>query len=241
MNPRQRRGALLIALSAVGAAVVFASVLSFVGSVHAQVGDVVTALRLSKDVPAYVPVTRDVVEAVRVPRKWLPQTVLADVTQLQGRVAGTPLRRGSYLQADMLVDRPDLGEGQREIAILIDAETGVAGKVQPGGLVDIYATFQHGKRAYSQIIVRRARVIDVGKLEKSIGPDAKGGFKENLVVPITFGLSVRDSLVLTHAESFAVKVRLALIGSGDSTDVPFDERIFELTPPKPASTARKKK
>jgi len=34
---------------------------------------------------------------------------------------------------------------------------------------------------------------------------------------------------------------LALIGSGDSTDVPFDERIFELTPPKPASTARKKK
>jgi pilus assembly protein CpaB len=241
MNPRQRRGALLIVLSAVGAAVVFASVLSFVGSVHAQVGDLVSALRLRMDVEAYVPVTTEMVESVRVPRKWLPQTVLEEVTQLQGRVAGTSLRRGSYLQSDMLVDRPDLAEGQREIAILIDAETGVAGKVAPGSLVDIYATFDQDRHETAQIIVRRARVIDVGKLEKSTGPDAKGGFKENLVVPITFGLSVRDSLILTHAESFAVKVRLALIGSGDSTLVPFDERIFELPPPAPASASRKKK
>jgi hypothetical protein len=34
-------------------------------------------------------------------------------------------------------------------------------------------------------------------------------------VPVTFALSVQESLILTFAESFATKVRLALIGGGD--------------------------
>ena len=41
----------------------------------------------------------------------------------------------------MLVPPPQLQEGQREEAILVDASTGVAGRVRPGDLVDVIASY----------------------------------------------------------------------------------------------------
>ena len=41
----------------------------------------------------------------------------------------------------MIGSPPELATGEREIAILVDAETGVAGKISPGSIVDIVATF----------------------------------------------------------------------------------------------------
>ena len=73
----------------------------------------------------------------------------------------------------MLGPPPELATGEREIAILVDAETGVAGKINPGAMVDIVATFagndQTGRKAESEIVVPGARIIDVGQ------PELKGG------------------------------------------------------------------
>jgi pilus assembly protein CpaB len=141
--------------------------------------------------------------------------------ELRGLVASTALRRGSYLEADMLTPPPALNPGQREIAILVDAETGVAGKIKSGGLVDIYATFEGSKGvpASSKIVVRQARIIDVGSVERITGQDPqKTDFQADQVVPVTFALTMPESLALTYAESFATKVRLALIGGGDNSN-----------------------
>jgi pilus assembly protein CpaB len=222
MNPKQRRGVLFIVLASLGAGAVFFMVASYVASVQAAVGDYESVLRLRTDVPAYKRVTGDLVEEVKVPRRWLPPTAVNTEAELRGQVASTLLRRGSYLQADMLTPPPSLAPGQREIAILVDAETGVAGKIQSGGLVDIYATFEGSKGvpASSKVVVRQARIIDVGAIERISDQDAEksGGFEADQVVPVTFALSVQESLILTFAESFATKVRLALIGGGDNAN-----------------------
>jgi pilus assembly protein CpaB len=221
VNPRQRRGLLLLIVAAVAAVAVFVLIASYVATVRTEVGPLAPALRLRTDVSAFKPVTERMVEEVSVPRRWLPTTAVHTVDELRGMVASAPLVRGSYLQAGMLVPPPALAVGQREIAILVDAETGVAGKVRPGSVVDILATFQGspgqaGTRASSKVIVRNARVLDVGSLERVSGSDLRGLLTQNQVVPVTFALSIKQSLVLTYAESFATKVRLALVGGGDS-------------------------
>lgn len=213
-------------VAGLGALVVFVSVLSYVGSVRREVGALAPVLRLARDMAAYEQIDESMVELVQIPARWIPDTAIRDIRAVEGLVAGTPLVRGSYLQQGMLVSRPALAQGEREIAIVVDAEAGVAGKVTPGSIVDIYATYAGtSKRApRSQIIVTNALVIDVGEPRTDRGDDE---FDESRVVPVTFALTVRESLAVTYAESFAEHVRLALVGGGDRTPLTPNERIFE--------------
>lgn len=233
VNPRQRRGAFLVTIAALGAIGVFVAVSGYVSDVRSQVGPMTTVLRLRTDAPAFRPITVEMVEETRLPDRWAPRTATQSRRQVVGLVPGTDLPRGSILQAGMLVPAPGLAPGEREIAILVDAETGVAGKVTPGSVVDIYATFEgeNEGQSRSEIIVSRARIIGVGSPETVSDEDSGGTFAEGKVVPVTFALSVQESLVLTFAESFATKVRLALIGDGDDTSVALDGRRFELGQP----------
>ncbi|GAA2159488.1 Flp pilus assembly protein CpaB [Actinomadura napierensis] len=223
MNPRQRRGVLLMILAAVGAVAVFVSVLGYVGSVRAEVGEKRQVLRLKVAVPAYARLDPGMVERVEMPAKWSPDTMLTDPASVAGKVAPAALVAGAYLQRGMLIDAPLLQPGQREIAIMIDAETGVAGKVKPGMVVDIYATFQQqsqrDQKSCASRIIRRAQVIQVGRTTRQrAGANAQD---VNTVVPITFALAADDSVKLTYAEAFASHVRLALIG-GDQADAASD-------------------
>ncbi|MEU4827537.1 Flp pilus assembly protein CpaB [Actinomadura sp. NPDC023710] len=221
MNPRQRRGVLLMVLAALGAVAVFISIVGYVGSVRAEVGVKTDVLRLKRPIAAFDLVTTDDLERIRVPRKWSPDTMVTDLSQLDGKVAAADLPAGAFLQVGMLVPGPVLQPGQREIAIMIDAETGVAGKVRKGMAVDIYATYQNqqGNRQESCAarIVKAARVIQIGQETKV--QDEKDNTVTDSQVPITFALSAADSLKLTREESFANKIRLALIGgSGQGLD-----------------------
>jgi pilus assembly protein CpaB len=167
MNSRQRRGVVLLVVSTLCAIAAFAGVLAVVGDARSEVGPKITAYRLAKDVPAYAQVTSGQLQKVLIPRRYLPSTAVRSLAELDGKIAATPLRRGSLLQTDMVADRPALQAGQMEIAIMIDAETGVAGKITPGAKVNIFATFQGKKDTdpdISKIIVSGAQVIDVGEI-----------------------------------------------------------------------------
>jgi pilus assembly protein CpaB len=234
MNPRQRRGVLLLIVAALGAIGVFVAISSYVSDVRAQVSPTVTALRLKRDIPAQANITSDTYVAVQIPRRWAPRGALLAETDLAGQVAATGLTRGAFLQRGMIEPEPQLAPGQRELAILVDAETGVAGKVGPGSIVDITATFGGDNQAQqpeSQIVVNNARVIEVGS-PRVQGGDPRNGQQVDptQVVPITFALSIHDTLILTYAESFAKEVRLALARKGDDTKVPLSKRRFTLTP-----------
>lgn len=217
MNPRQRRGVMLMILAGLGAVGVFVAVVSYVGQVRAQVGDMRQVLQLTREVPANAAITATMVRRVEVPARWVPETAITDTSALRGKVAASELSRGAYLQRGMIISAPALEPNQREIAILINAETGVAGKIESGSVVDIYATFAGNATNSASCAVRlisQARVLDVGKLRVSRGNESESQVATDRVVPITFALSQQESLMLTYAESFAETVRLARIGPG---------------------------
>src|SRR6478735_6135475 len=105
------------------------------------------------------------------PKRWLSSTAVTNLGQIRGKIAVT----------------------QQEKVIMIDAATGVAGKIDPGCRVNIYATFKaenDKQKDQSKVIVANARVIDVGKLT-ALDPDQSSADRRNSAgqaVPITFAL-----------------------------------------------------
>ncbi|GAA3374905.1 Flp pilus assembly protein CpaB [Streptomyces sannanensis] len=232
MNSRQRRGIILLLLSVLCALGAFAGVLSVIRDVNAKVGPEVTAYRLKSDVAPYKPLSAAQFEEISMPKRWLSENAVTNLDRIRGKIAVTQLRKGSLLQSDMIVERPELGAGEQEIAIMIDAATGVAGKIQPGSSVNIYATFEGDKKGVpdrSQVIVAGARVLDVGKLT-ALEPERgdRSGRDRNEAVPITFALKTVDAQRVAYAESFAKHVRLALVGGGGGNTVSPAERTYTL-------------
>jgi pilus assembly protein CpaB len=236
MNPRQRRGILLLTLSALGLLGVFVLVAGYVSDVRAEVDPKVEVLELAKPAEKDKAITDDMVRTKELPRRWVSKTALRDRARLIGQVALADMPAGSVLQEGMLGSPPELATGEREIAILVDAETGVAGKISPGSIVDIVATFggndQEGVPAESNIVVPGARIIDVGQ------PELKGGngVQEQqadpaTVVPVTFALDPKEALTVTYAESFAAEVRLALLRPGEESELKKKERVYRRPTP----------
>ncbi|MFF5423291.1 MULTISPECIES: Flp pilus assembly protein CpaB [unclassified Streptomyces] len=214
MNSRQRRGVILLLLSVLCALGAFAGVLAVISDVNAKVGPEVTAYRVARaDVEPYTPLKASQFEKVTMPERWLSTTAVTDLRQIEGKIAVTTLRSGSLLQTDMIVERPELRPGEQEIAIMIDAGTGVAGKITAGARVNIYATFdgvKKGEAPQSRLIVASARVIGVGKITP-IDSRSDRTDRATSAVPITFALTTADAQRVAYAESFAEHVRLALV------------------------------
>ncbi|KOG32945.1 Flp pilus assembly protein CpaB [Streptomyces resistomycificus] len=231
MNSRQRRGVILLLLSVLCALGAFAGVLSVINDVKSKVGPEVAAYRVKSDVAPYTSLGAAQFEKIEMPERWLSDNAVTDLKDIRGKIAVTTLRQGSLLQSDMIVDQPALRPGQQEVAIMIDAATGVAGKITPGATVNVYATFEgqrEGDPAQSKIIVTNARVLDVGKLT-ALRPDEDDNTRQDTeAVPITFALSTVDAQRVTYAESFAEEVRLALVAPGTDTTVPEQDRTYEL-------------
>ncbi len=231
MNSRQRRGVILLLLSVVCALGAFAGVLSVIDDVKSKVGPEVTAYRLKADVTPYTPLSEGQFEKISMPERWLSRNAVTDLREIQGKIAVTTLHEGSLLQSDMIVNQPALRSGEQEIAIMVDAATGVAGKITPGSTVNVYATFE-GQRGsapdQSKLIVENARVIDVGKLPTIDADTDDRTRRAKEVVPITFALKTIDAQRITYAESFAEEVRLALVAPGGDSDTSATDRTYEL-------------
>lgn len=229
MNPRQRRGALLMVIAVIGALAVFVTVAQYVAEVNAQLGPMRTVLAVGRNIPAYAPIAPDALVEQEIPERWAPPLAFTDPLELAGFVASTQIPRGSILSPGMLVPAPTIEPGQREIAILIDAETGVAGRVGPGDRVDIVASFPGTETTppYSAIVVQGARVIARGDLTEQRRTDADTGLTSGQVVPITFALSVEETLRVAYVESFAETVRLALREPTDQDRLDRDQSRFD--------------
>ncbi|WP_326699547.1 Flp pilus assembly protein CpaB [Streptomyces sp. NBC_01754] len=230
MNSRQRRGVILLILSVLCALGAFAGVLSVISDVNSKVGPEVAAYRLKADVPPYTALSPKQFEKVSMPRRWLSDNAVTDLAEVRGKIAVTELRKGSLMQSDMMVKTPELRPGEQEIAIMIDAATGVAGKIRPNDRVNIYATFageRDGEAAQSKVIVSGAKVLDVGQLT-ALEPDRDDRNRAPEAVPITFALSTADTQRVAYAESFAKHVRLALIAPGGDGTVRPGDRTYTL-------------
>ena len=227
MNPRQRRGVLLLLVTILGAALTFVGI-AYVNSVSSQVGPMVKVLQLTTHIDPMHPITDKDVEVVELPKRWAPVNAVSSFGQVDGLVSVGSYDAGAVLQKGMLTERPGLAEGNREVAIMVDAETGVAGRVSSGDHVDIVATVEdeNTKERKAQVIVQNALIINVGVETTVEQENSSGSFSEGKAVPVTFSLSTKDSLKVAYAESFAVKLRLALRGTGDTQPLTEEQSVY---------------
>lgn len=227
MNPRQRRGVLLIALAVVLAGVVFVAISGYLRDVRRQLGPMLTIVATSSDLTAYTPIQPEHLVTAEVPERWAPPNTFRDPQELIGMVVSADVPQGTLMTTGLVRERPTVEQGQREIAILIDAETGVAGKLRTGDVVDIFATFagdpETGVLPSSRIVVQRARVLEVGELVT----EEDESFNVSTSVPITFLLSIADARTLTYVESFASSVRLALRAPLDDSLLDDGQTIYQ--------------
>jgi pilus assembly protein CpaB len=221
-------------IAAAGLVGVFLLIAGYVRDVSRQVGPKIEVLELTRPLAAYQQPTSNDLGFTEVPAKWAPRDALRDPSQVAGLVAGVALPAGTELEQGMLIAPPTLKPGQREIAILVDAETGVAGNLQPGSLVDIVATFQgnsqQGSKNSARVVVPDARVLQVGSPTTTTTSTTGGAATassqaalQNAVVPVTFALTPQQVLQVSYAESFAQKVRLSVIApntTGATPNVP---------------------
>lgn len=232
MNPRQRRGVLFLVIAAIGAIAVFFAVVSYVNSVEDQVGNRETAWVLRTNVAAYQPLTPDDLQKVEIPKRWLPDGSIGDLSELPGRVTAATMAKGTLLQNSNLVPAPTLRAGEREIAIMVDADTGVAGKIEPGDHVDVWATYSPdvtGSGPRTKLIAQDLLVITVGGQVNTKKQSLTGATTDTQSVPVTFATTQDQIKALTYAESFAQETRLALRPPGDSSEVPGGERTYSET------------
>jgi len=234
VNPRQRRGLLLIAISALGLLGVFVLVAGYVADVREEVDPKVRLLALAKPVKANQAVTDDMLTTVEMPRRWAPATAVRDPAEAIGLVAGSDLTARSLLQEGMLVAPPELAPGEREVAILVDAETGVAGKIGPGKRVDIVATFPASERkaAQARVVVPAARIVEVGqvRLQGAETLREQQNADPGQVVPVTFALSPEEVLIVNYAEQNGSSVRLSLLRPGDDVELSKKQRVYQREP-----------
>jgi pilus assembly protein CpaB len=247
MTPRQRRGVLLLVLAAIGAIVVFSLISGYVHDVRKDVEPKTEVLVLTRNVPQLQPIPPDAVTTKSVPAKWVGAKALRDPSELGGMVPSSDLPAGVELQQGMLIEPSGLEEGQQEISILINADTGVAGKLRPGDSVDVLATFDADDRtrspASARTIIRRARIVTVGIPRAAARPGSSQAqdtqAQQQVLVPVTFALRPSLALRLTYAESYASEIRLALIRRGDEDrPVPPTQREFTLPPTQARSPAQ---
>lgn len=243
MTPRKRRGVLLLVLAAFGAILVFSSISSYVDGVRKDLNPKRSVLVLTRNVPELQPIPIDALRTKAVPAKYAGPATLRDPADIGGLVPTTDLQAGVELQRGMLIEPAGLKPGEREISILINADTGVAGKLRPGDNVDVLATFpaddNNRSPASARTLIRRARVITIGLPRAAARPGsgqpdqrtaAAAGATQQVLVPVSFALRPTLALRLTYAETFASEIRMALIRPGDE-DRPLAAGKREFTLP----------
>lgn len=217
MNPRQRRGVLLLALAAIGAVAVFISVFSYVDQVRAQLDERAPVLRLTADAVPYEALVGKV-EVVQVPVAFVPEHPYVDPSEIGGLVPEQALPAGTYLQKGMLVEYPLLDAAQRAVSLLVDAEMGAALDIAPGDIVDIIATFERFEQedvpAQAGYVITCVPVLDVAGTETQETVDDTGEVTTETVIPMTFLMGRAAALDLAYARSFSTGIRLALSGRG---------------------------
>jgi Flp pilus assembly protein CpaB len=213
MNVQQRRGLILLVLSAVLAVTVF-------GGLALSRPPTATVYVLTDAADPTVDATKLKVRQVRIPRQAATARLVKDPQKMAGYRPAEELRAGTILQDGMLVRRLPVSCGQRAVTVLVDAEQSVARQVQPNDEVDIFATIPGSDPDHVDQAILIASKVPVLATEPVV-TTSNNDSRQAVVTesrPITFRMDEKDGLRLTYAESFG-KIRLALRNPADPEKV----------------------
>ena len=79
----------------------FVAVSTFVANVNSQVGQRVTVYQARQPIDPYTPLSADVVEPVEVPRRWVSESSILALSELNGRRIGFRVNAGTTVSLDV--------------------------------------------------------------------------------------------------------------------------------------------
>lgn len=204
-------------LAVLAAFAVFVSMMSYVSSVNSKIGDLVTVYRARTDIAAYASLSSSNLEAEQVPRRWAADNTVQRASELQGRRIGFNVAQGTVVSSDMLVAPSDLSPTEREIAVNVNAVTGLAGRVRTGDRVDLYAVFSDvpGLAPQVKLLVRSVRVVSIGGTQQVTRGTGRT-IDAQQVIPVTLAVEPNDAMAVTYASNFASEVRMVGLPPGAS-------------------------
>lgn len=212
MNPRQRRGMVLIIIAVLGAIGVFAGVSSYVSNVNTQVGSKVTVLALKKSRSAFAVIRQSDLKTVEVPKRWVGARSITDPSEVVGHKLAVSVSAGATLTSDLLVAPTDQTQHQRFITIKVDSVTGGANNLRAGDSVDAYAVYSdvEGLPKQVRVLVHDVKVISVSSPQSEQGSsNSKGsGNSPANYIAVTLALTAEDSMAVTYASAFAADLRV---------------------------------
>jgi len=231
MNPRQRRGVALLAVSLLGAGAVFAALSSYTASVARRLGPTRPVLTLARDIPAFQQLTPADLVAKEIPQMYTSTGELDSFRDIAGRVPAVRLKQGAPLQDGVLVELPRAREGEREMTLEVGVQDSVAAALAPLDRVDIVAAYrsQGADPARAALTVSGARVLRVTPIPKA------SGIAGDSRLAVTFALSPQQVQAVALAQTVAAGLRLALQPRGATPD------LNTPTPTSPASIQKSSK
>jgi len=169
----------------------------------------------SRDIPARMRITPDMLTRVQRSAAEVEPGALADPKQVQGDIALITIPTGSTI-TETKVGRPAevgltvrLKPGMRAISIPVDRVKAVSGLLQPGDRVDVLASVPKvpGQQPKAVTIIRGALVLAINSSLETAG--ATPSPENSNLVTVTLGVTAQQADLLTMAD-LNTTLRLAL-------------------------------
>lgn len=184
-------------------------------AVQTPVVELKAILIASKDIPARMRITPDMLTRVQRPATEIEPGALSIPRQVEGDIALITIPAGSTL-TETKVGRPAevgltirLKPGMRAISIPVDRVKAVSGLLQPGDRVDVLASIPKapGSQPRAVTIIRGALVLAINSTLETAGATPSPD-NANLVT-VTLGVTAQQADLLTMAD-LNTTLRLAL-------------------------------
>lgn len=207
--------------------------------------DLVGVVRANVDIARDSLITKDMIETVQLPGKYVHPDAIQTSQDVVGKITCSDISSGEILLYSKLADSKSkeqrmaykIPQDKRAVTIGIDSISGVAGYLQKGDRVDIFATIDieessgGGSVPYTVLALQDVLILETGSAAELNQKN------ETVARTVTLAVEPQEALPLILASERGT-VRLALRSPIDrnlSTLTPFQKKdLLYIAPPQPA-------
>ena len=223
MNPRRRRGLLLLCVALASGGLAASQVHERERRAAERLGPEVEVLVAARDIRAGARVARGAIGLRRVPVRFVPPDALPSTETVVGARTAAAVAAGGYLTASLFEDGKQgedggLRRGERAVTVEV-AGAGAVATPQPGARVDVLVSTEPGAgggrttMALAGVELLRVEARPASAYEAGEGADPSTAASPTALA--TLRVSLDQAIYLTAADNFAREIRLLPRPQGD--------------------------
>ena len=223
MNPRRRRGLLLLSVALASGGLAASQVHGRERRVAKRLGPSVEVLVAVRDVPAGTRVTRNAIGLRSIPARFAPPDALPSGEAVVGARVSAGVRAGGYLTASLFEGadaqgRSGLRRGERAVTVEVAGGGALAG-LEPRARVDVLVSTETGAAGgRTTMALAGAELLRVEAGAGNAYEDADPAGGRSTAAPTVLAslrVSIEQAVYLTAADNFAREIRLLPRPPGD--------------------------